>query len=57
MVTDTLAKGFGIRLIRTDPPESVDCSRLSGSREIPNRRERPSVIPEAVLGVRRAKRL
>ncbi len=26
-VTDTLAKGFGIRLIRTDPPESVDCSR------------------------------
>jgi len=26
-VTDTLAKGFGIRLIRTDPPESVDGSR------------------------------
>jgi hypothetical protein len=26
-VIDTLTKGFGIRLIRTDPPESVDCGR------------------------------
>lgn len=32
-VTDTLAEGFGIRLIRTDPPESVDCSRCRALRK------------------------
>ena len=50
-VTDTLAKGFGIRLIRTDPPESVDCSRCRALvKSQPGGRQRSAQKPFSGFG-------